>query len=70
MKGNSKRISGNSLSPLGAQNKDSCAASQTSLTEFKIASARQATQRMSAMKKGSPHRNGQRLKLSILFTIF
>ena len=29
MKGNSKRTSGNSLSPLGVQNKDLCAASQT-----------------------------------------
>ena len=32
LKGNSKRTSGNSLSPLGVQNKDLCAASQTVLT--------------------------------------
>ena len=32
---NSKRSSGNSLSPLGAQNKDIGAASQTLLTEVK-----------------------------------
>ena len=32
IKGNSKRSSGNSLSPLGAQNKDISAASQTFLT--------------------------------------
>ena len=31
LKGNSKRTSGNSLSPLGVQNKDLCAASQTVL---------------------------------------
>ena len=35
MKGNSKAISGNSLSPLGAQNKDVGAGSQTLLTEVK-----------------------------------
>ena len=35
MKGNSKLISGNSLSPLGAQNKDVGAGSQTLLTEVK-----------------------------------
>ena len=32
MKGNSKRIFGNSFTPLGAQNKDIGAASQTLLT--------------------------------------
>ena len=32
LKGNSKRISGNSLSPFGAQNKDISAAWQTLLT--------------------------------------
>ena len=31
VEGNSKRTSGNSLSPLGVQNKDLCAASQTVL---------------------------------------
>ena len=36
MKGNSKRTSGNSLSQLGAQNKDIGAASQTLLTEVKL----------------------------------
>ena len=36
MKGNSKRTSGNSLSPLGAQNKKIGASSQTLLTEFKL----------------------------------
>ena len=36
MKGNSKRTSGNSLSPLGAQNKDIGAASRTLLTEVKL----------------------------------
>ena len=33
MKGNSKRIFGNSFTPMGAQNKDIGAASQTLLTE-------------------------------------
>ena len=33
IKGNSKRISGNSLSPLGAQNKDLAASSKTPLIE-------------------------------------
>ena len=33
MKGNSKRTSGNSFTPLGAQNKDMGAASETLLTE-------------------------------------
>ena len=36
MKGNSKRTSGNSLSPLGAQNKDIGAASQTILTWVRL----------------------------------
>ena len=36
MKGNSKRTSGNSLSPLGAQNKYIGAASRTLLTEVKL----------------------------------
>ena len=36
MKGNSKRISSNSLSPLGAQNKEIGAALQTLLTEVKL----------------------------------
>ena len=39
LKGNSRRTSGNSLSPLGvpsSQNKDTGAASQTLLTEFKF----------------------------------
>ena len=36
MKGNSKRISGNSLSPLRAQNKDLGVASRTLLTEVKL----------------------------------
>ena len=36
MKGNSKRTSGNSLSPLGAQNKELGTASQTLLTEVKL----------------------------------
>ena len=36
MKANSKRISGNSLSPLGALNKDIGAASQTLLIEIKL----------------------------------
>ena len=36
LKGNSKRISGNSLSPLGAQNSDIGAASQTLVTEVKL----------------------------------
>ena len=36
MKGNSKCISSNSLSPEGAQNKDFGAALQTLLTEFKL----------------------------------
>ena len=35
LKGNSKRTSGNSLNPLGAQNKDIEAASQTLLTGIK-----------------------------------
>ena len=35
LKGNSKRISGNSLSPLGAQNSDIGAASQTLVTEIR-----------------------------------
>ena len=35
-KGNSKRTSGNSLSPLGSQNKDLDAASQTLVTELKL----------------------------------
>ena len=42
MKGNSKRTSGNPLSPLGAQNKDISTASQTLLTEVKITHATQA----------------------------
>ena len=36
MKGNSKHISGNSLGPLGAQNKDIGAASQTLLTKVNL----------------------------------
>ena len=36
LKGNSKRISGNSLSPLGAQNKDISTASQTLLTNVRL----------------------------------
>ena len=36
LKGNSKRISGNSLSPLGAQNKDLGATSQTLLNGVKL----------------------------------
>ena len=36
MKGSSKRTSGNSLSPLGAQNEDIGATSQTLLTEVKL----------------------------------
>jgi len=36
MKENSKRTSGNSLSPLEAQNKDICNASPTLLTEVKL----------------------------------
>ena len=36
MKGNSKRTFGNSFTPLGAQNKDIGAASQTLLTEVKL----------------------------------
>ena len=36
MKRNSKRISGNSFTPLGAQNKDIGAAWQTLLTEMKL----------------------------------
>ena len=36
MKGNTKRTSGNWLSPLGAQNKNHSAASQTLLTEVKF----------------------------------
>ena len=36
MKGNSKRTSGNSLSPLGPQNKNIGAAWQTLLTEVKF----------------------------------
>ena len=36
VKGNSKRTSGNSFTPLGAQNKDIGAASQTLLTEVKL----------------------------------
>ena len=36
MKGNSKRISSNSLSPFGAQNKEIGAALQTLLTEVKL----------------------------------
>ena len=36
VKENAKRISGNSFSPLGAQNKDIGAASRTLLTEVKL----------------------------------
>ena len=36
VKGNSKRSSGNSLSPLGAQNKDISATSQMLLTKVKL----------------------------------
>ena len=36
IRGNPKRTSGNSLSPLGAENKDTSAASQTLLTEVKL----------------------------------
>ena len=36
VEGNSKRISGNSLSPLGAQNEDIGAASRTLLTQVKL----------------------------------
>ena len=36
LKGNSKRISGNSLSPLGTQNSDIAAAWQTLVTEVKL----------------------------------
>ena len=44
VKENSKRISGNSFSPLGAQNKDIGAASRTLLTEVKLhTSTTQAT---------------------------
>ena len=40
IKGNSKRTSGNSLSPLEEQNKDIDAASQTLLVEVKIRTLR------------------------------
>ena len=43
MKGNSKRTSGNSLSRLGVQNKDLCAASQTVLIRVELSSARRLT---------------------------
>ena len=36
MKGNSKRTTGNSLNPSGAQNKDLDATSQTLLTELRL----------------------------------
>ena len=36
LKGNSKRTPGNSLNPLGAQNKDIGSGSQTLLTEVKL----------------------------------
>ena len=36
LKGNSKRISGDSLSPLGAQNNDIGSALQTLLTEVRL----------------------------------
>ena len=39
-KGNSNHTSGNSLSPLGVQNKDLCAALQTVLIRVKLSSAR------------------------------
>ena len=44
LKGNSKRTSGNSLSPLGVQNKDLCAASQTVLIRVWLSSARRLRQ--------------------------
>ena len=44
MKGNSKRTSGNSLNPLGAQNKDLAAASQTLLNEVKLRLQRRLVQ--------------------------
>ena len=44
MKGNSKRTSGNSLNPLGAQNKDLGTASQTLLIEVKFRLRRRLVQ--------------------------
>ena len=44
MKGNSKRTSGNSLNPLGAQNKDLGTASQTLLNEVKFRLRRRLVQ--------------------------
>ena len=44
VEGNLKRTSGNSLSPLGVQNKDLCAASQTVLIIVKLSSARRLEQ--------------------------
>ena len=44
MKGNSKRTSGNSLNPLGAQNKDLGTASQTLQNELKFCLRRRLVQ--------------------------
>ena len=51
MKENSKRSSGNALSPLRAQNKDIGTALQTLLIEIKITSATQATELLIGINK-------------------
>ena len=50
MKGNSKRTTGNLLNPLGAQNKDLGATSQTLLIELRLNYVRNAGYRFSSIK--------------------
>ena len=77
MKGNSKRTSGNSLSPLGAQNNGIGAAAQTSLTDVKLRLRRRLLGSLctdvpqpSGKIGTSVHRLATGLKALTMFTIF
>ena len=68
MKGNSKRTSGNSLSPLVVQNKDLCAASQTVLIRVLLSSARRLGNQLWKPEMSAVFLQCRRL-VSVLFTL-
>ena len=76
LKENSKRVSGNSSSPLAAQNKDYGASSQTLLTEVELRLRRRrrivpcniTLRRARSGKGGGGEKNGTRAFLASLFT--
>ena len=76
LKENSKRVSGNSSSPLAAQNKDYGASSQTLLTEVELRLRRRrrivpcniTLRRARSGKGGGSGKNGTRAFLASLFT--